>query len=180
MSMYTQKKQDNSKQLLKDAQKTSAEAMEHGRRAMEGLESQEETLKDTEDILESNEYTLDKTMKVLRGMTWSGMFYNAFNSDPQISDVNGKGNQTSIPSSSADTSSNSFNSNSNHNQHQANRSALLNDQNHAQSVNKNNQEEPELLEISQNVNQLLSMSHTMGMYIVVCRSYITILYMYYC
>jgi hypothetical protein len=37
-----------------------------------------ETLRSVEDTVEANEYTLQKAMTVLRGMTWGGMIYNAF------------------------------------------------------------------------------------------------------
>ena len=136
------------KKALLEAQRNSAEAIEHGKTTLNCLATQDETLRDTEDIVESNEYTLDKTMKVLRGMTWSGMFYNMFNADPHVPDVRGK---QSTPS----TSSNTKNSASN-----ANKSELI--QSSINTLNSVQDDEPELTEISKNISQLLSMSYAIG------------------
>lgn len=149
------------KEGIATAQKTSEEAMEHGRRALNSLASQGEILQQTEDTVEANEYTLDKSMKVLRGMTWSGMFYNAFNSDPERKDV--KGNQapsggagsTQTSSSSSRTSSIFGFSGSATGGAAANKSELLSGSSQAD-------QEPELAGLSRNIDELLSMSHVLG------------------
>lgn len=68
-------------QQLTDARRTAHEAAGHGREALEQLDAQNEILQSTEDTLEANEYVLQKSMRVLRGMTWSGWLYNTFSSD---------------------------------------------------------------------------------------------------
>ena len=60
------------------------EAQDHGLSALNNLEIQEENIEDATDTLEANEYTLAKSMRVLRGMTWSGSIYNMFSSDQPV------------------------------------------------------------------------------------------------
>lgn len=146
------------KQNLREANITSNEAMEHGRRALDSLAVQEEILRDTEDIVESNEYTLEKTMKILRGMTWSGMIYNAFNSEPSLSDVKGK-QSSAVGSSQGNTKTNSHGSydrTSNVDQHNENKDALLN------NSSSRSTDDPEVSQLSKNVGELLSMSQVLG------------------
>lgn len=55
-----------------------------------------EQLASSEDNVESNEYILQRSMRKLRGMTWSGMFYNMFTSEPPLPDVRGRGLQNNF------------------------------------------------------------------------------------
>ena len=68
------------KEVIRDelmtAARTAASTNEIGRNALSALEGQRETLRRTEDTLESNEYVLRRSTHVLRGMSWSGWLYN--------------------------------------------------------------------------------------------------------
>lgn len=46
------------------------------------LDDQYNKLESTNDILESDEYLLNKALKTIRNMTWSGMIWNLINSEP--------------------------------------------------------------------------------------------------
>jgi len=148
---------------VETAQKTSEEAMEHGRRALNGLAAQGEILQQTEDTVEANEYTLDKSMKILRGMTWSGMFYNAFNSDPERKDV--QGNQapsqsvvsSTVPGTTSTTGSSSMGS-----VFGFDRAGISADKGELLSGTSTAENQPELAGLSRNVDELLNMSHVLG------------------
>lgn len=79
----SQEYEKKSRPLL-EARQNAASALEYGRNTLDTLKSQEEALNSIEDTIEGNEYILQKSMKVLRGMSWSGLFYNMmpFSSDP--------------------------------------------------------------------------------------------------
>lgn len=75
---------DNKSRPLLEARQNAASALEYGRNTLHTLKLQEDALNSIEDTIEGNEYILQKSMKVLRGMSWSGLFYNMmpFSSDP--------------------------------------------------------------------------------------------------
>lgn len=73
------------KETVSDTKKEALKAISHGVRTLENLQVQEENLIHTEDTLEANEFVIQKSLKVLRGMTWVGMVYNAFTSEPEPS-----------------------------------------------------------------------------------------------
>ena len=77
----------NTLELLYEAQRNANEAQGSGQIILEKLENQDEHLRTIEDTLESNEYTLLKSMRILRGMTWSGTIYNMFTKDPEVTDL---------------------------------------------------------------------------------------------
>ena len=62
---------------LHSAQREAISAIGCGKHTIEELDRQEEILDHVEDTLEANDIILDKSMKALRGMSWSGYFYNA-------------------------------------------------------------------------------------------------------
>lgn len=169
-SVISEKEASYRKQL-QEAQKISTEALGHGHEAMSGLESQGELLRETEDTVEANEYTLDKSMKVLRGMTWSGMFYNMFNSDPQLRDAKGNQEQKTESASSQGSANSVFSFSSSNGGGavpsssptsaavggRADKSSLM-----AESGVSRRNEDPELDHLSRNVSDLLTMSHALG------------------
>ena len=61
---------------LRRGEGIAASAGEIARSTLVALEHQSETLSSTEDTLESNEYILNKSAFVLRGMTWMGWLAN--------------------------------------------------------------------------------------------------------
>ena len=73
-----------------------------------------EHLRSAEDTLEANEHIVDKAMKTVRGMTWTGMFYNMISADRQSNvshrddpTTGRKTNTTSTTPSSSSSSSSS-------------------------------------------------------------------------
>jgi hypothetical protein len=69
-------RQANIDKELLQAKKLAFGALDHGKDTLEMLDKQDEDLRGIEDTLEANQYTLDKSMRTLRGMTWSGFVYN--------------------------------------------------------------------------------------------------------
>jgi len=67
---------------LEESLKLVTQAESHGVKALVDLQTQEENLAGAADTVESTDYTLQKSMRVLRGMTWSGAIYNMFTSEP--------------------------------------------------------------------------------------------------
>lgn len=63
---------------LQAAKKHAVESIEIGAATLEKLDQQEETLQSVSDNLDKNEEVLIKSMKALRGMTWTGSMYNAY------------------------------------------------------------------------------------------------------
>jgi hypothetical protein len=69
-------RQANIEKELLQAKRLAFGALDHGKDTLEMLDKQDEDLRGIEDTLEANQYTLDKSMRTLRGMTWSGFVYN--------------------------------------------------------------------------------------------------------
>ncbi|OWZ17373.1 hypothetical protein PHMEG_0008693 [Phytophthora megakarya] len=68
-------------QALRD----TAESLQMGRATAHTLSMQAEQLGRSERVLDETQATVDMSKRVLRGMTWSGWFYNKFSSAPQLS-----------------------------------------------------------------------------------------------
>lgn len=54
------------------------DTLQTGKGIIQQLDIQNENLAKIEDTVESNDHLLNRSMHVLRGMTWSGMLYNTF------------------------------------------------------------------------------------------------------
>ena len=80
--------EENITRDLLEARKFAAEAQEAAKSTLISLDHQNEILQGAEDTLEANEYILQKSYRTLRGMTWSGMFYNMFVPDKHHLEVN--------------------------------------------------------------------------------------------
>lgn len=65
-------------QHLEQARKNAHNALKVGDATIQELQIQSETLQSTEDLLEENEDLIKQSMRVLRGMTWSGSLYNVY------------------------------------------------------------------------------------------------------
>jgi hypothetical protein len=65
-------------ELYLETQRSAQSTLAIGRTTLTELHIQEEKLQTAEDTIESSDYTMERSLKTLRGMTWSGMFYNAF------------------------------------------------------------------------------------------------------
>ncbi len=65
-----------------ETQRIANETVGIGQATLQQLRSQQEILETSEDTLESTDYSIEKSLRVLRNMTWSGMFYNAFTWNP--------------------------------------------------------------------------------------------------
>jgi hypothetical protein len=76
MNQERLERQANIDKELLQAKKLAFGALDHGKDTLEMLDKQEEDLRGIEDTLEANQYTLDKSARILRGMTWSGFVYN--------------------------------------------------------------------------------------------------------
>lgn len=73
-------KQQQIKETILDSQRIASNTLDVGNNILNTLALQEETLNATEDTLEATEYLTEKSLRVLRGMTWSGMLYNMISS----------------------------------------------------------------------------------------------------
>lgn len=62
--------------------RNTTEAVGIGRTTLQRLNQQEEMLRSAEDNVDSNQHIIQQSQRVLRGMTWSGYFYNMFTSEP--------------------------------------------------------------------------------------------------
>lgn len=143
---------NNTIQLLYEAHKNACEAEGTGSAILEKLDNQEEHLRNIEDTLEANEYTLLKSMRILRGMTWSGTIYNSFTKDPEISDLR----------------MNNEIAKNNQQNNNINKSMLfLNTRNNDNDNSNNimNEEDKILNDISKTVTTLKDMSYIMGQHI---------------
>lgn len=69
--------QKNIDSLLEQNQRTLQTSLKMGLGIMDQLAKQEEALVAAEDTVEATGYVLDQSVTYLRGMTWTGMFYNA-------------------------------------------------------------------------------------------------------
>lgn len=69
-------KDESIRKELDQAKKLVYNSMNIGRDTIESLDTQDETLRGIQDTLEANEHVLNKSMKTMRGMTWSGYLYN--------------------------------------------------------------------------------------------------------
>ncbi|KAL3670342.1 hypothetical protein V7S43_004652 [Phytophthora oleae] len=67
-------------QALRD----TAESLQMGRATAHTLSMQAEQLGRSERVLDETQATVDMSKRVLRGMTWSGWFYNKFSTAPQL------------------------------------------------------------------------------------------------
>ena len=86
---------------IEESLRLTEEAQTRGLSALNNLQTQEENLDGARRTMEANEYTLAKTQKVLRGMTWSGAIYNMFASDPTPTSVASAGASSSMTSTSS-------------------------------------------------------------------------------
>ena len=146
-------------QLLYEAHKNASEAEGTGSTILEKLDNQEEHLRSIEDTLEANEYTLLKSMRILRGMTWSGTIYNMFTKDPDVSD---------LLMNNEIAKNNQQNNNINKNNLQDKSMLFLNTSNSNNNNNNNNimnEEDKILNDISKTVTTLKDMSYIMGQHI---------------
>lgn len=64
-----------------EAQRAAAEAIELSRSTLETTLCQGEQLDHCDDLRERHKYIVDKSARIVRGMTWSGWVANAFSKD---------------------------------------------------------------------------------------------------
>ncbi|CAM9503605.1 unnamed protein product, partial [Scytosiphon promiscuus] len=64
--------------------RSAYESVEVGRETLERLDDQKERLERSEMVLDSTRYAIERSARVLRGMTFWGKIKNAFTDDPQI------------------------------------------------------------------------------------------------
>jgi hypothetical protein len=75
----TQQQQDDE---YLSAKRAAVEAVSIGRNTLEVVEQQGEQLENIERTADDTKYMLDKSNRILRGMTWSGWVTNMFTKDP--------------------------------------------------------------------------------------------------
>ncbi len=63
---------------LDEARKNSYNALTVGDSTIQALQEQSESLQNTENLLEENEELIKQSLRVLRGMTWTGSIYNIY------------------------------------------------------------------------------------------------------
>ncbi|CAN0390916.1 unnamed protein product, partial [Ectocarpus sp. 13 AM-2016] len=63
--------------------RSAHESVEVGREALERLDDQKERLERSEMVLDSTRYAIERSARVLRGMTFWGKIRNAFSDDPE-------------------------------------------------------------------------------------------------
>ena len=68
---------------LRSAKSSIYNSIEIGTNTIGALQKQEESLNNVQDTLEANDFIIDKSIKTLRKMTWSGYIYETFNSIPE-------------------------------------------------------------------------------------------------
>jgi hypothetical protein len=81
MSSFSLKQQESQKRIIQhltEAKQLSHTAINVGSATVEELDNQKETLQSVEDLLEKNEDVIDQSLRKIRGMTWSGAFYNLY------------------------------------------------------------------------------------------------------
>jgi hypothetical protein len=79
--MSSLKQQESQKRILQhltEAKKLSHASINVGSATVEELNIQKETLQSVEDLLEKNDDVIDQSLRKIRGMTWSGTFYNLY------------------------------------------------------------------------------------------------------
>ncbi|CAN0543553.1 unnamed protein product, partial [Ectocarpus sp. 12 AP-2014] len=64
--------------------RSAHESVEVGREALERLDDQKERLERSEMVLDSTRYAIERSARVLRGMTFWGKIRNAFSDDPEV------------------------------------------------------------------------------------------------
>ncbi|CAB1101591.1 unnamed protein product [Ectocarpus sp. CCAP 1310/34] len=64
--------------------RSAHESVEVGREALERLDDQKERLERSEMVLDSTRYAIERSARVLRGMTFWGKIRNAFSNDPEV------------------------------------------------------------------------------------------------
>ena len=97
------------KKILLQAKGNAYGAVAVASNTINDLEIQNEKLVATEDTIEANEYVVLKSLRTLRGMTWSGMFYNMVTGDvaPQINSTRERHSPPPPPPPSSSSSSSS-------------------------------------------------------------------------
>jgi hypothetical protein len=75
-SMSTLDREKRIKEELLLAKRTAVSAQGYGKDMLESLAQQEEVLSSVQETMEANEHVLNKSMTLLRGMTWSGYLFN--------------------------------------------------------------------------------------------------------
>ncbi len=77
MASLTEKaNEEQIKKNLLEAKRNAFSAIEYGKATLEALDQQDEIIQEVEDTLQANEYTIQRSFKALRGMTWSGYIAN--------------------------------------------------------------------------------------------------------
>jgi hypothetical protein len=143
--------QDSSQATLAEAQRNAAQAIESGRSTLLTLGMQNELLEETEDTLESSEHVLQRSMKTLRGMSWSGMVYNMWSEK-----ISGYGKNDANESSVE-----SIHVKDTHNATAPGSSISLNANSTSNTLGSTNMD-PALLEIARAAEELKDISLTMG------------------
>ena len=69
------------------AQRAAVEAVEVGRATLAQAECQGEQLRNTHRLADEANYILDRSTRILKGMTWTGWVQNMFSSDPKTPDI---------------------------------------------------------------------------------------------
>lgn len=158
--------------ILDEAKRNAFQAVNTGESTLQELGIQNETLHKTKDTLESNEYVLHKSMRILRGMTWSGYFYNMVTPQPlpiteKCTDQAGSSSAGSKSKSWRDTISTSTTASSHSRtdivQSSAQQHILLAEQvNSKSAVSVTNDHDPDLLDLSRAVEQLHGISSVLA------------------
>ena len=81
MTEFAEKKAASEKriqQYLLSAQRDAHQSIGYGNATIEELDRQNETFRSIEQNLDSQEEIVNQSLRKLRGMTWSGTFYNVF------------------------------------------------------------------------------------------------------
>lgn len=130
------KKQAAFDEQVLQARRIAAATQEIGQETLNSLNAQNETLEKVEDTLEANEYVLLKSIKALRGMTWSGALYNLLTPKPTPTPTPTPASSTSTMSTS--TSSSSTSSYSSSSSLSSSSTSLLTSKNSNASVIENN------------------------------------------
>eukprot|EP01038_Epipyxis_sp_PR26KG_P012732 gene12732-17073_t len=137
------------------AKKNAFQAIGYGITTIEHLDNQEETLRSVEDTLESNEYILNKSMKTMQNMTWSGYLYNKCASVKKIVTNKPIDAEMNIIASKNRKNINNSNNDSNHIKNKYNNNQLF-ENNYDNQYEKSDTvtEDDEIIEISRAVSTL--------------------------
>lgn len=147
---------NNENTLLENSLTSINKSFSIGFDILTSLDEQTNKLELTNDILESDEYVLNKALKTIRNMSWSGMFWNLLYSEPiEIYDNRTKSNNT--------TNNNTTKSNDLTDMNSSNKKMLLENTINKNIIKNKSKQDEYLEQISLKLEELHNVSVKIGL-----------------